>query len=108
MDERERRIGLNEALFRQVNEAVSGISGDFEAEDFEIVCECGDLGCTDRFQVDNAAYTELRSESDQFAIVVGHETPDVEEVVADEGAYYVVRKTAPEARALAERTDPNA
>jgi hypothetical protein len=28
-------------------------------------------------------------------------------VVADEGSYYVVRKTAPEARELAERTDPN-
>ena len=26
MDERERRIGLNEALFREVNEAVSGTS----------------------------------------------------------------------------------
>jgi len=26
MDERERRIGLNEALFREVNEAVSGIN----------------------------------------------------------------------------------
>ena len=107
MDERERRIGLNEALFRQVNEAVSRISGDFEAPDFEIVCECGDLGCSERIHVTNAAYTALRSESHQFALVPGHEIPDVEQVIADEGGYYVVRKTAPEARELAERTDPN-
>jgi hypothetical protein len=106
-DERERRIGLNEALFRQVNEAVSDISGDSEAPDFEIVCECGDLGCSERIHITNAAYTAVRSESHQFALVPGHEIPDVEEVVADEGGYYVVRKTAPEARELAERTDPN-
>jgi hypothetical protein len=107
MDERERRIGLNEALFRQVNEAVSDISDDFEAPDFEIVCECGDLGCSERIDITNAAYTALRSESHQFALVPGHEIPEVEEVIADEGSYYVVRKSAPEARALAGRTDPN-
>jgi hypothetical protein len=71
MDERERRIGLNEALFREVNEAVSDINADFEAPDFEIVCECGD------------------------------------QVIADKEGYYVVEKTAPESRALAERTDRN-
>lgn len=106
MDERARRIGLNEALFREVNEAVSSISGD-SAPDFEIVCECGDLGCSERIHITNAAYTALRSDSHQFALVPGHEIPDVEQVIADEGAYSVVRKTAPEARELAERTDPN-
>jgi hypothetical protein len=105
MDERERRLGLNEALFRQVNEAVSDISDDFDAADFEIVCECGDLGCSDRIQITNAAYAALRSESHQFALVPGHEIPDVETVIADEGAYYVVRKDSPAARELAERTD---
>jgi hypothetical protein len=107
VDERDRRIGLNEALFRQVNEAVSEISGDFEAPDFEIVCECGELSCSERIHITNAAYNALRSESHQFAVVPGHEIPDVEQVIADEGNYYVVEKTAPEARELAERTDPN-
>jgi hypothetical protein len=107
VDERERRIGLNEALFREVNEAVSDISGSFDTPDFEIVCECGDLECSERIQVTNAAYGALRSKSDQFAVVPGHEIPDVDQVIADEGDYYVVRKTAPEARELAERTDPS-
>jgi hypothetical protein len=107
MDERERRIGLNEALFREVNEAVSDINADFEAPDFEIVCECGDLGCTDKIHVANAAYSTLRSESHQFAVVPGHEIPEVEQVIADKDGYYIVEKTAPEARALAERTDRN-
>ena len=86
---------------------MSGISAAFEAADFEIVCECGDLGCSDRIHITNRAYSALRSESHQFAVVPGHEIPDVETVIADESAYYVVRKDAQEARVLAERTDPN-
>ena len=106
MDERDRRIGLNEAMFRQVNESVRDISTDYDVPAFEIVCECGDLNCTDRIQVTQAAYQALRSVSHHFAVLPGHESADVETVIADKGAYYVVRKDAPEARALAERTDP--
>ena len=105
MDERARRIGLNEAMFRQVNEAVSSISEDYKAPDFEIVCECGDIGCTDRIHITSGAYDDLRSESHHFAVVPGHEILDVETVIADKGGYHVVRKDAPEARELAERTD---
>jgi hypothetical protein len=107
MDERERRMALNEAMFRQVNEAVSSISSDFEAGSFEIVCECGAIECTDRIPIGNAAYAALRSEPHRFAVIPGHERPEVEEVIATEDGYHVVEKTSPEARRLAERTDPN-
>ncbi len=107
MDERERRIGLNEAMFRQGNEAGSAISTEFEAGSFEIVCECGAIECTDRIPISNAAYAALRSESHRFAVIPGHERPEVEEVIAAEDGYYVVEKISPEARRLAERTDPN-
>jgi len=106
MDERARRIGLNESLFREVNQAVSDISDELETSEFEIVCECGSLECSDKIQVTNAAYSALRSDPHQFAVVPGHEILDIETVIADEGSYYVVRKDAPEARMLAERTDP--
>ena len=66
MDERERRIGLNEALFREVNEAVSGISEKFHSQTFEIVCECGDTACTDRIELTREEYEAVRSESTQF------------------------------------------
>jgi hypothetical protein len=107
MDERERRIGLNEVLFREVNEAVSDISGEFDAPEFEIVCECGKLECSEKIEVTREAYAALREDALQFAVVPGHQIPDVESVIADEGGYYIVRKEAPAARELAERTDPN-
>jgi 3'-phosphoadenosine 5'-phosphosulfate sulfotransferase len=106
MDERERRIGLNEALFREVNEAVQEVSERFDAPGFEIVCECGSLGCDRRVSMTNSEYEELRSESHHFAVIAGHEKSDVEEVVAQRRGYFVVRKTGAAARALAERTDP--
>ena len=106
MDDRERRIALNEALFREVNEAVSGVSERFASETFEIVCECGDSACTDRIELTRDEYEALRDESDQFAVVPGHEIPDVERVVGKHRNYVVVAKLGAEASALAERMDP--
>jgi hypothetical protein len=53
-----------------------------------------------------AEYEEVRSEPTTFAIVPGHEVPDVEVVVRREGRFDVVRKRAGEAEEVAEATDP--
>jgi hypothetical protein len=106
VDERERRIGLNEALFREVNEAVSGISEKFHSGTFEIVCECGNTSCTDRIELTRDEYEAVRSESTRFVIKPGHEIPDVETTVGSHDNYVVVMKVAPEAAEMAERTDP--
>jgi hypothetical protein len=106
LDEREKRIGLNEALFREVNEAVSGISEQFASPTFEIVCECGDSACTDRIELTREEYEAVRDESDQFAVKHGHEIPDIEKVVSEHGEYVVVVKVSPAAAELAEQTDP--
>jgi hypothetical protein len=106
MDERERRIGLNEALFRAVNEAVESISDEMDVPAFEVICECGNLTCTQRFEITSRQYADLRSESDEFAVLPGHELPDVEEVIAKSRNYNVVKKTSLAARSLAEQTDP--
>jgi hypothetical protein len=106
MDERDRRIGLNEALFREVNEAVAGISERFDSATFEIVCECGDSACTERIELTQKEYEAVRAEPDRFAVCPGHEIPDVERVVAVHEDYVVVEKEGPAATALAERLDP--
>jgi len=92
--ERARRIGLNEAVFREVNERLSDLEQRFHvsAGDLELVCECGDADCTERIRVDQPAYAELRSDPRLFAVVRGHEEADVEEVIEQRGAYDVVRK----------------
>ena len=107
-DERARRVGHNEALFRQVNETVeelnegtAGLTGTFD-----VVCECGELTCTDQVEVDRAAYEQARSNPLWFVVTAGHELPDVEHVVHTGDGYVIVEKGAPEAQRAARETDP--
>jgi hypothetical protein len=109
VEERERRIGLNEALFREVNERLQELAEGFErTEKLDLICECGNASCASRIEMDRDEYEHVRSDSATFAIAKGHEYPDVEEIVERQKAYDVVRKTAPAAETVAEKTDPRA
>jgi hypothetical protein len=108
MGESARRAGLNEALFREVNERLEEISADtvstHEAVDF--VCECVRADCTDRIGLTVAEYEDVRADAAQFAVAPGHVAPEVEDVVASHDGYVVVRKRAPESVRVAARLDP--
>jgi hypothetical protein len=108
MDERERRIGLNEAVFREANEALRGLNETFAAytEKMELVCECGDGACAERITMSPSEYEEIRSDPAMFAIAAGHEVAAVEQVVRKGNGYDVVRKRVGSPRRLAEATDP--
>ena len=55
VDERTRRIGLNEAVFREVNERIEGLAAEFKVgEGLDLICECGDASCV-------KAHTEAQS-----------------------------------------------
>jgi len=108
MDERTKRIGLNEALFREVNERMYEVSEGFALEEgqFEILCECGDDNCTRQVGITPAVYEHVRSDAALFVIVPGHQLDPVEDVVEEHGAYDVVRKRPGPPERLAEATDP--
>jgi hypothetical protein len=108
MNDRERRIVLNESLFREVNERVRGLNETFASvtDVMEVVCECGATSCIDRFAIAPHEYEALRSNPDHFAIVPGHEIADVERIVDRCGHYDVVEKLPGEAQQIAEATDP--
>jgi hypothetical protein len=97
------RVGVNESLFREVNERIDQLHDELGGTaTFEIVCECGDASCIERFQITNAAYTALREDVHRFAVVPGHEQPDVERVIEEQDEYFVVEKTDPDAARAAE------
>jgi hypothetical protein len=108
MNDRERRIGLNEALFREVNERVRGITEGFREhlDEAQFVCECGDDLCLERVRLALRDYERVRSAPDLFVVVSGHENSGVESVVERHDGWAVVRKRAGAAAELAERTDP--
>ena len=106
MSERQRRRGLNEAVFREVNERIHDLTERFELEQgLDLVCECDDTSCADRISMSEADYEQVRADSRQFAIVPGHSDATVEVVIAREKGYHLVRKQS-EAAAIAEETDP--
>jgi hypothetical protein len=108
MDERQRRLGLNETLFREVNERVKSVSEAFAepAELAEFVCECGDDSCAARIQMSLGEYERVRSSPIRFAIVPGHELPEVERVIQETDRFTVVEKLRGGPAELAEAHDP--
>jgi hypothetical protein len=102
------RIGINEAMFRSVNERLESLNDTFEpvTQTFEVVCECGNIDCAMRFEMTHQAYEKLRTDPTLFAVVSGHEEPEYETVVSGTDRYVVVRKLpGGPAEAAAER-DP--
>jgi hypothetical protein len=110
VSERERRIGANEAIFREVNERIEEINRTFAmlTETMEIMCECGSLRCAEMISISLSEYERIRSDPTLFAIVTGHDAPDVESVVEQQDGFDVVRKHPGEPQAVAEATDPRA
>jgi hypothetical protein len=107
MDERARRVGENEALFRSVNEQVRGLNETFLVRDtLRIVCECGEQSCVEQIEIEPAAYEALRADSTLFAVKPGHEIPDLETVVVRHEGYSVVCKDRGEPEEIARETDP--
>jgi hypothetical protein len=109
MDERTRRLGRNEALFRQVNEEVEGLErGLAEISDgtFHIVCECGDLICQKRVVVPTRDYEAVRADPALFFVIPGHEKPSAEDVVEARPEFNVVRKHPGGPEQIARATDP--
>ena len=109
-EERARRVGLNEALFREVNDRIESLNTAFAkvTDKIDIVCECGSLGCAATIGMTPQEYAELRSDSALFAVVHGHEASDVESVVDRRDTYDVVRKNPGLPARLASETDSRA
>ena len=108
MDERARRVGENEVLFREVNERVLDLNETFAVftERIQIICECGNAACVERISLTPDEYRALRADPRRFALVHGHEAPDVEHVVEETDRFVVVAKDPGGPAELAVETAP--
>jgi hypothetical protein len=107
VDDRERRIGRNEALFREVNERIERVSGALRtgSDTMTILCECGDESCTEHIEVSPSEYERVRNDPTLFFVRPGHSKSHVEEVVEHDDEYDVVRKEGAAAEKARDR-DP--
>jgi hypothetical protein len=110
MGAREERLGANEALFREVNERVAEVAERFVADEshnlINFSCECGDKACAEQIPMTAGDYEAVRADATHFAVVPGHEVPDIERVIARHSNYFVVEKQDPDAEEVARDTDP--
>jgi hypothetical protein len=107
-DAQARRVGLNESIFRQVNEQIESLNRDLETEDrtMTVICECADGDCTERLEISVPKYEDVRTDPRRYIIVSGHGVPEFESIVEDGDAYQVVEKVDGTAAEVAEETDP--
>jgi hypothetical protein len=105
-DEEQGRVGANEALFREINEAIE--RGQWPGEEDAPVgfrCECAQLGCNGLLELTVREYERVRANPRRFIVAPGHDVPDAETIVEPQGGYVVVEKRD-QAGAIAEDTDP--
>ena len=106
MDQREKRLAQNEALFREVNERIRATADGLGTEaDFEYFCECANADCTFQISLSAAEYENVRADPTQFFVLPLHFTPEVETMVSENDAYWIVRKTG-DAGEYVEKLDP--
>jgi hypothetical protein len=98
-EQAKRRVAINQALLRDVNEAMR-----FERADAPIPfrCECGQLGCNTLIALTRAEYNAVRAHPRHFAVVRGHEVVEIETVVEQHDRWAVVEAHDPAAVAVAE------
>jgi hypothetical protein len=110
VDNRGKRVGRNEVLFREVNERLRELGEGFSlvAEQAEFVCECANQSCTELIQMPLQVYEEIRSNPKRFFVRKGHEEPDYEKVIEERGRYLIVEKYPGGPAGLAIREDPRA
>jgi hypothetical protein len=97
LDERQERVGRNEALFRVVNEQLESLNDTFtvQTDTFQIVCECGKRDCVEQLAVPPEDYTRIRSDPTLFFVLPGHQDTTSEAVVEEQREKYVIVRKDP-------------
>jgi hypothetical protein len=97
------KAARNQSLWREVNERIRAVAET--SGNVEFLCECANIECTETITLSVAEYERIRSSPTRFPIIIGHEFPEVENVVEVSDGHAVVQKRG-EAAELAAELDP--
>jgi hypothetical protein len=108
VEDRGKRIGKNEVLFREVNERLRELGEGFSlvSEMGDFVCECANSSCTEHVRMPLQTYEEIRAEPTHFFVLKGHEEPEYERIVDEHEDYLVVEKLPGGPAGIAIRDNP--
>jgi hypothetical protein len=86
------KLVRNQLLFREVNERLRETIGAFEGP-LEFLCECSQEDCIETVGLALEEYERIRSHSNLFVVVTGHERIELERVIDQGQGYLLVEKT---------------
>jgi hypothetical protein len=87
---RQKRLAANEVFFRELNEKLERQTDD--SATLIVVCECADADCAQRLELTRREYEAARAEPVRFVVAPGHVAPEIEEVIAHNERFELVRK----------------
>jgi hypothetical protein len=80
----------NHSLLREVNKRIRVVADTSATTEFR--CECAISGCTDTIHLTLAEYERIRSSPTSFAVAVGHDLAEFENVIELCDRYQVVQQ----------------
>lgn len=94
---RERKLALNEAIAREVNEHVENVAAQWHESDetIELICECSLDTCSQRVHLPLREYHAVRESPVRFLLVDGHVNEEIERRVGTAGDATIVEKHGP-------------
>jgi hypothetical protein len=91
----EERIAKNDASFRDANERIGAVAGDYGVETpVPFICECADPTCSEIVLLELEQYEEIRANLRHFLNIPGHQAAaqGAAVVVAERDGYVIVEK----------------
>jgi hypothetical protein len=89
------RLVRNQVICREVNERLRGPADVVPDGHADYLCECSDVGCTLKIELELSEYEAVRARPRTFFIVPGHERFEVDRVVDRNERYTIVEKIVP-------------
>jgi hypothetical protein len=84
---RDERVARTEEFFKRVNDTMRNELGD---GDGNFLCECGNIACTEKLALNAEDLRLLHSIEGYFAVLPGHQIPEIETLVKENGRYAIV------------------
>jgi hypothetical protein len=100
------RVARNQAVYRQVNEAIRAGRDESQKGPQPFVCECAILGCNELVELTVEQYEAVRQSPQRFVILKGHDIPEAESVIWDDGGDVVVVEKDSDLAPITRALDP--
>ena len=90
-EQRELRAAQNRMMFRMVHDRVGDESGDLRvAPELAFACECARDTCVETVPLPPLQFLAIGSDRNRFIVRRGHESLEVEEIVAERDGFLIV------------------